>query len=52
MEVINAIGRRKSSVARVYLSEWLRNMTSRQTWTVVVSLVRVRLFASLLPVHW
>ena len=80
-EMINAIGRRKSSVARVYLTEgtgkitinkkdlteyfpqpscstWLsnhwncsrplRSMISRQTLTVVVSLVRARPCASLL----
>ena len=82
MEVINAIGRRKSAVARVYLSEGTGKITInkkdietyfpsailryvvkqpfscsklrvsmilRQTSTAVVSPVRARLFASLLP---
>ena len=59
-EVINAIGRRKSAVARVYLTEGtgkitinkkLRSMTSRLTSTVAVSQVRARLSASLSLAH-
>ena len=69
MEVINAIGRRKSSVARIYMTEGTGKITINKkdlteyfpsailqyvvkqplNLLVVVSLVRVRLCALLLP---
>jgi len=49
MEYINAIGRRKSSVARVYLSEGTGKITINKKDTVVVSLARARLCVSLSP---
>ena len=71
MEVVNALGRRKSAVARVFVSEGtgkitinkrdlaqyfpstiLKNMISKLTCAVVVSLVSLRLCVWLSLVHW